>query len=324
MAVDRRDLLLRLAAIGVCASPEAAAQTSQYRYDAHGRLVRVTYNDGSATHYVYDAAGNRTQVVHSPPGAFTATIAITGPAPVNLRTLADAAGYNGFRDVIITFTLASGVTLTGAAGVPNGGLALDTGAWPLADFTITLALQVSGKIYGGGGRGGAGALPGGASASGTGGDAISCQAPLSITVNAGGEVKAGGGGGGGGGGWFNNITEFDLAGGGGGGGFPNGAGGAAGDSTMGTGAQAGATGTTSGGGANGAGDGLLDGHTGGPGGGGGNAGVQGANANDGGGTTGSGWVRRARTLGSAPGYAIRKNGNAVNVTNNGTITGTQA
>jgi hypothetical protein len=41
------------------------------------------------------------------------------------------------------------------------------------------------------------------------------------------------------------------------------------------------------------------------------------------GSTGGGWVIRNPSIGSAGGYAIRKNGNSVPVTNNGTIVGTQ-
>lgn len=50
--------------------------------------------------------------------------------------------------------------------------------------------------------------------------------------------------------------------------------------------------------------------------------------NDGAMPTGSGggglgtWDAQAQGLGGAPGYAIRKNGKMVTVTNNGTITGT--
>ena len=325
MTINRRAALVQLAVIGVTGAAltrEAAAQTT-YKYDALGRLRRVTYADGSTVDYVYDEAGNRSQVVRTGPGNFSATIAITGTSPVNLRTLANAAGYNGFRDATITYTLANTVTITGAAGASDGGIAIDSGVWPTDEFTMALTLQISGKVYGGGGKGGRGSGGGASQAGGKGGDAIYCQTPMSITVNSGGEVKAGGGGGGGGGGWFNNISEHDLAGGGAGGGFPNGTGGVAGTSDYGTGAANGAAGTTSGGGAGGAGDSLADSHTGGAGGAGGGAGAAGGDGNNGGGSTGSGWVIRQRSTGSVAGYAIRKNGNTVTVTNNGTITGTQ-
>ena len=288
----------------------------------------VAVSPTSTTTYTLTATGpggvatSQATVTVAPP-IFTATIPITGSGSVDLRALANAAGYDGARNANVTFTLASGVTLMGAAGAPNGGVAIDTGTWPTGSYSITLALQISGKVYGGGGRGGRGAQPGAATTSGSGGDAINCQTPISITVNSGGEVKGGGGGGGGGGGWFNNVTEFDASGGGGGGGFPNGTAGAAGTSVYGSGAQAGSAGTTSGGGAGGAGDGAISAHSGGAGGAGGNAAALGSNGFAGSGSTGSGWLLRANSSGGNSGYAIRKNGNTVPVTNNGTITGTQ-
>jgi YD repeat-containing protein len=54
----------------------AAAGTEQYRYDALGRLTRVTFPDGKTIEYVYDAAGNRRTVGPAPggpPGTFTKT-----------------------------------------------------------------------------------------------------------------------------------------------------------------------------------------------------------------------------------------------------------
>lgn len=327
MTISRRTALAQLLAV---AAPSAffardAFAQSQYRYDALGRLRCVAFDDGSRVQYEYDAAGNRTTVVRAASGTFTATVPITGTGPVNLRSLATAAGYDGLRNASITFTLASNITITGVAGAPAGGIAIDTGDWPVPNcpsFSLTLALQISGKVYGGGGRGSMGASPGGASVAGAGGDAVHCRTPISITVNSGGEVKAGGGGGGGGGGWFNNQTEFEVAGGGGGGGFPNGTGGAPGASNVGSGATAGANGTTSGGGAAGAGDGAFDGHAGGAGGVGGPSGSIGGGGQASTGSTGSGWQQRNFANGAAAGFAIRKNGHSVPVTNNGTITGT--
>jgi YD repeat-containing protein len=252
-------------------------------------------------------------------GGFNQTIQITGTGPVNLRTLADSAGYNGAQNATITFQVGAAVSITGAAGAPDGGIAIDTGTWPTSTYAIALTLQVSGKVYGGGGRGGKGAGPGNGANGGLGGDAVYCRLPMSITVNAGGEIKAGGGGAGGGGGRTSSSPEFDRVGGGGGGGFPNGAGGATVDPAFDgsdTGAANGAAGTTSGGGAGGSGE--TSG--GGAGGAGGGAGANGVNGSAG---SGSGTVKSPGTAGVA-GYAVRKNGNTVTVTNNGTIVGTAA
>lgn len=293
--------------VGTFAASRVHAET--YQYDALGRLTQVTYPDGSVVTYEYDAAGNRALVTYPGGPPFSATIAITGAGPVNLRTLANIAGYNGAQDATITFTLANGVTITGA----SGGHGIDTGTWPTGTQSIDLDLQISGNVYGGGGSGGGGAsgvTP--ADNGGAGGHAINCQVPIDIVVNSGGQVKGGGGGGGGGGGWDNGGLGEERYGGGGGGGFPNGAAGLPGA----------AAGTTSGGGSGGAGQPGSLGHAGGAGGAGGGAATVGVAGTNGSGSTSGGWVRSTRGLGGAAGYAIRKNGNTVGVVNNGTITGT--
>ncbi len=52
----------------------ASAETTQYSYDALGRLTAVTYSSGGGETYAYDAAGNRTTLSQSgpPSGTFTA------------------------------------------------------------------------------------------------------------------------------------------------------------------------------------------------------------------------------------------------------------
>ena len=155
-----------------------------------------------------------------------------------------------------------------------------------------------------------------------------------MVVNAGGEVKAGGGGGGGGGGWSRQVTIEGIPtwvpynGGGGGGGFPNGSAGAAGDYSedwpVGNIASSGNVGTTSGGGAGGAGGSAGAGRTTGAGSAGAAAGAAGVSGAASTGSETSTWVKISPSGGGQPGYAIRKNGKTVNVTNNGTIVGTQA
>ncbi len=244
---------------------------------------------------------------------FNQTIAVTGTGPVNLRTLAQTAGFDGLRNAVVTFQLGSGVTITGA---PGGGTGIDTGLWPSDDFGVALTVQVSGKVRGGGGAGGTGSDVNSYSA-GVGGDAIFCRENIAITVNSGAEVRAGGGGGAGGGGWKSKNAEGEWEpyrqGGGGGGGFPNGAGG--------TGVNTGGSGTTSGGGAGGAGSsgGTRLSGAGGTGGGIAAAGADGVAAT---GTVTSNFEKTNPGLAGVAGYAIRKNGKTVSVTNNGTISGT--
>jgi len=234
---------------------------------------------------------------------FNATVQVTGSGPVNLRTLANAANYNGAQNATIIFEVGNGVTIMG----DPGGVAMDTGTWP-GGYTTTLMLTVKtgGKIYGGGGTGGAGGAivwsepP----TSGTaGGDAIYARVPMSITVQSGGAIAGGGQGGEGGIGadWWDAGANQDyyLGGGGGGGGFPNGPGGPGGVTAnpyfTGFEGNPGSDGTTGGGGAGGMG--------------------QDYNLN----FASSGGTGGGPGLGS---YAIRKNGNVVSLSNSGTVSGT--
>lgn len=240
----------------------------------------------------------------TPEAAFTTTINLTSGTTVNLRTVADAAGYTGASDATITFNVPSGVTITGSN---FGSQGIDTGSWP-SGYTITLALVVQngGKVLGGGGLGGTGGSGGSGEPGSAGGDAIFCRVPLSITIDAGGEVKAGGGGGGGGAGSNTGWPEPIAKGGsGGGGGYPNGAGGAVGFGDFGSG-NPGWPGSLGGGGIGGA-----------------AASGQGAAGATGGGVAAAG-NGAAGASGGAAGYAVRKNGFTVPVTNNGTVAGATA
>lgn len=246
-------------------------------------------------------------VIFQPPsGTYTQTIAITGTAAVNLRTLADnhSPGYNGTDDTDITYTLAGSVTITGST---TGGDAIINGNWPGA-ASHTRVLQITGTVRGGGGKGGnGGGFGGNGSTGGSGGDAFSTTEDIDITVNSGGLMEAAGGAGGGGGaGTTGGGEPIDTAGGGGGGGYPNGGGGSKGG---GSGGSAGAAGTLGGGGAGGGG-----GTNAGAGGNGGNVNTAGLSGSSGNAGSGGGLGGR--------GFAIRKNAATVNVTNNGTITGT--
>lgn len=268
-----------------------AVQPTTYSYDGLGRVRQVTFPDNSSVTYVYDSAGNRVEALRT-----SSVIHVTRPSV--LRTLANNAGYTGTAGAHYTFVVDAGVTIV---GTPGGGRGIDTGTWP---SDAVLVLIVNGTIYGGGGNGGAGSNSGAGSAGTSGGNAIYCNAPITIVLNSGGVLQAPGGGGGGGG-YSVGTGSGTVGGDGGGGGFPNGLGGAGSSGTSSDVAAAGAAGTMSGGG--------LGGTSGPPGGKGGDAGLPGISGS---GSTGAGGAR------GTTGYAIRKAGNAVVVTNNGgTIVG---
>ncbi len=181
----------------------------------------------------------------------------------------------------------STITITVPSGAKIVGSASNRDA--LKSGTIasihTVNIIVSGQVlgYGGpGGSGGSGHYSNG-SAGGAGGDAIDLTCPATVTINSGGQVRGAGGGGGG------------RSGGGNVGGRGQGC-------SQTCNGEAGGTGQGSQGNA-----GLRGGSWGNA----GSAGLLCGNCNNGSGGAGG-----------AGGYAIRKNGNTVNVTNNGTVSGT--
>ena len=176
MTITRRVAFARIAAstlIGYFGGGFAARASGSvtYIYDALGRVISATYATGQTITYAYDDAGNRKLMAQGSGGGsgFNQTIPVSGTAPVNLRTLANDAGYNGAENATIVFQVNSGVTITGAAGA-TGGIAIDTGTWP-SGYTTILSLHVTngGAVRGGGGGGGAG---GGSSQTGSPGDTV--------------------------------------------------------------------------------------------------------------------------------------------------------
>jgi YD repeat-containing protein len=301
MMISRRAGLTRVLLGGIasaCFTPSRAEaqETVTYVYDALGRVVGVRYGTSSTLSYRYDAMGNR---IEATTGGFAQTIAIAASnTGVNLRTLANLAGYTGAENVNATFEVNNGVLVQGNPGGAAGGHGIDTGTWPTGSYSIALTLVVTsgGIVRGGGGQGGAGGGGGGGSPAGgpggAGGDAIYCRLPMTINFNAGSEIKGGGGGGGGAARGPNpSPPPVNVGGGGGGGGYPNGPAG------PGAGVNQAQPGTTSGGGIGG---GVV----------GGNIGASGGNAaTNGGSVSGAGGVA---------GYCVRKNGHTVPVTNNST------
>lgn len=137
------------------------------------------------------------------------TLDISGLAEVNLYEHAVAYGYTPGMDVIVINT----------THVYSSNTAIPALTIPATFGTGTITFNNSGNVYGMGGRGGPGAVPGGVGYLGgggtgfAGGPAIKLEYP--VTINNTGLIAGGGGGGGGGSG---ANCNFWTPGGGGGGG----------------------------------------------------------------------------------------------------------
>lgn len=289
-------------------SKTVSVTTLQDTTDEPNETLSLNLSNPSSGASISDNQGLGTIVDDDDPAPTTLQVPSGGSQ--NLRTIADNNGYTGASGVTYVFEVAGVVTGTAGTAGTAGATAIDTGTWPTG-VTLTLKVKNGGVVSGGGGGGGNGGYNGGAGqAGGAGGDAFYARTNISVVVDAGGIVRAGGGGGGGGSSatFTSPAGSGTVGGSGGGGGAPNGAGGAGRAGTNGgnTGSN-GSAGTTSGGGAGGT--------TGGPAG--GNGGTYAAAGTAGTAAASSGGA------GGAAGFAIRKNGNTVTVTNNGTITGTQ-
>ena len=267
-------------------------------------ITRPSGNAQATAYWAVIAAPGEPGAPGTPDSAFNSSTTISSPTGyVNLRQLADDAGYTGTADATWAVTIDADVTgSAGAANGGSGGIAIDTGTWPSNDYTIALTLTINASkvVRGGGGGGGKGADYVVAGVGGIGGDAIYCQEDLTIVNN--GTIRGGSGGGGGGASRKVSSGEFYFyGGGGGGGGCPNGIGGAGGACTSGTGTSGG-TGTTTTAGSGGAGSNSA--------GTGGNGGAATAAT----GSTGSSSAATefySESAGGAAGYAVRMNGNTV-------------
>lgn len=130
----------------------------------------------------------------APQGRKPVTLSITASGRnVNLRTLADAAGYNGTSPAAVTVTVVAGVII---GSTSTTAYALDTGTWPTGT-TLQLIIGSGAYVVGKGGDGGGngGGLDLGGAPGSPGGPALCLRIPTTIS-NTG--IIAGGGGGGGG------------------------------------------------------------------------------------------------------------------------------
>jgi YD repeat-containing protein len=132
-----------------------AAESVGYTYDALGRLSTVTYGNGEVITYVYDAAGNRRQLVQSPPALPNATltanpavIASGGTSTLTWSTArATSATMNngigpvsldgGTMQVTLTATTTYSLAATGPGGTTTAFATVFVDTTPPSTPTIT-------------------------------------------------------------------------------------------------------------------------------------------------------------------------------------------
>lgn len=255
------------------------------------------------TYISYGGAGFASTPVAPNSFTFTQTVSADLTTEYDVGADATANGWDGIKPLLATITVSA--KLKGVARTSSDTYAFDTGVLPAGSY-VDVIVTSSGKIWGGGGKGG----DGDGNIGITGGTAMNFRVNGSVTINAGGEVVSGSGGGGGGGSKTRivNGEEIVSASSGGGGGWPNGAAGASG-STPGA---AGSAGTETGGGAGG-----TSGTSG------GNGGNKNASATAGEAASGQGVGGQGGDAGQQ-GVAIKKNSNSVTVSNAGTLYGNPA
>ena len=255
------------------------------------------------TYISYGGAGFASTPVAPNSFTFTQTVSADLTTEYDVGADATANGWDGIKPLLATITVSA--KLKGAARTSGDTYAFDTGVLPAGSY-VDVIVTSSGKIWGGGGNGGAGDGNIGIA----GGTAMNFRVNGSVTINSGGEVVSGSGGGGGGGSKTRIVFEEQVvsASSGGGGGWPNGAGGAAGTTP----GDTGAAGTETGGGAGG-----LSGTDG------GNGGNKNASATAGEAATGQGVGGQGGDAGQQ-GVGIKKNGNTVSINNSGTLYGNPA
>lgn len=134
MRISRRRALTKFllgASASLAIARHAHADTATYTYDALGRVVGVTYSDGSSIAYTYDAAGNRTQVVQANPAAPAATFS------ANPTSIAPGASST------LSWTSSNATSLTIDNGVgavtPVGGGSVNVSPATTTTYTATIS-----------------------------------------------------------------------------------------------------------------------------------------------------------------------------------------
>jgi YD repeat-containing protein len=124
-----------ITALLLLAAPVAHAATTEYQYDALARLRRVVHDNGVATSYALDAAGNRTQVDDLQPAMPLAPSSLEVPASsdTGMYVVRWAASTGG----VLRYELAES---TSSSFVPQAVL-------PSGDASVTVRDRPTGTYY---------------------------------------------------------------------------------------------------------------------------------------------------------------------------------
>jgi YD repeat-containing protein len=155
IATTRRGLSRTLGGLLIGIAFAAAAATVEYTYDANGRLVGVYAPSGDAAQYVYDPAGNITQINRFSAASlavieFTPTTGPVGAAVSIYGTgfsttpASNAVTFNGTAATVLTAT-ANKLTTTVPVGATTGPIAVTVGA---GTATSTANFVVAGSASG--------------------------------------------------------------------------------------------------------------------------------------------------------------------------------
>jgi len=121
------------------------AATTDYQYDALGRLTTVSQGP-AATTYIYDAAGNRTskQVSSATPTAISLTTASAGTIREHKGSAVLSASV-GNSSTTGTVSFYDGATLLGSASLTNGVASITASGLSVGTHTITIAYAAGGS-----------------------------------------------------------------------------------------------------------------------------------------------------------------------------------
>jgi YD repeat-containing protein len=124
--------ILALAA-GAAVATVGLSATTGYQYDALGRLIQVTHNNGNVTTYAYDAAGNRTLVDEVMP--------VTPPASITVPATNSTGSYS------VSWTAGGTVARYELYESTNSGFATQTRVYQGTGTSASLSGHGNGTYY---------------------------------------------------------------------------------------------------------------------------------------------------------------------------------